>query len=209
MPLAQKRPSSAAPGICLRNSSEKAPCTVEMLTPTFSNTRPRMTDMTPPPPGLPSSVGRRHSVRSKRPAGRSARVPVRVVLQRFEGGADPVAQFTEPGGGLACAGRRSAGSCSSNRKSFQLPQRFADHHGAGHRDIERPHAPPASGCVSRSVGSLMHRRRHAAAFAAQQQRIAGGEGEIGIGRRGPGGQQQQAPGGARAARSRRYASQEL
>ncbi len=50
MPAAQNRPSSSAPGICLRNSSENAPKTVETLTPTFSNTRPRITDVTPPPP---------------------------------------------------------------------------------------------------------------------------------------------------------------
>ena len=50
-------PASAAPGICLRNSSEKAPWTVEMLTPTFSKTRPRITAITPPPPS-PAVLGR-------------------------------------------------------------------------------------------------------------------------------------------------------
>ena len=42
MPLAQKRGSSAAPGICAANSGASSPHTVETLTPTFSNTRPRI-----------------------------------------------------------------------------------------------------------------------------------------------------------------------
>jgi hypothetical protein len=53
MPDAQNRGSSAAPGISLRNSGANSPCTVEQCTPTFSNTRPLIIDMTPPPPGLP------------------------------------------------------------------------------------------------------------------------------------------------------------
>ena len=65
-PLAQKRPSSAAPATFSRNVSESVPCTVETLTPTFSNTRPRMMDMTPPPP-----PGRSQPLRSKRPGGAS------------------------------------------------------------------------------------------------------------------------------------------
>ena len=59
MPLAQNRGSSAAPGICARNSGENSPHTVETFTPTFSNTRPRIRLMTPPPPSLLSGVGRR------------------------------------------------------------------------------------------------------------------------------------------------------
>jgi hypothetical protein len=70
MPLAQKRGSSAAPGMFLRNSSENSPWTVEMLTPTFSNTRPRMIDMTPPPP-----PDRSQGSRSKRPGGCPASGP--------------------------------------------------------------------------------------------------------------------------------------
>ena len=63
-PLAQKRGSSLAPGISLRNSAENSPDTVETLTPTFSNTRPRITAIVPPPP-----PGRSHVVRTKRPGG--------------------------------------------------------------------------------------------------------------------------------------------
>ena len=76
IPLAQKRGSSARPGIsfravrlaCARGS--RRPWTVETLTPTFSNTRPRITAMTPPPPS--PSAPRRVALRSKRPGGRSA-----------------------------------------------------------------------------------------------------------------------------------------
>ena len=49
MPDAQKRGSVSAPGICLRNSGENSPKTVETWTPAFSNTRPCIIDMTPPP----------------------------------------------------------------------------------------------------------------------------------------------------------------
>jgi hypothetical protein len=53
MPDAQNRGSSAAPGMSLRNSGANSPCTVEQCTPTFSNTRPFMIDITPPPPFAP------------------------------------------------------------------------------------------------------------------------------------------------------------
>jgi hypothetical protein len=46
--------SSSAPGIWARNSGENSPWTVEVWTPTFSNSRPFMIDMVPPPPA-PSS----------------------------------------------------------------------------------------------------------------------------------------------------------
>ena len=96
MPLAQKRGSSSAPGICLRNSGENSPCTVEVWTPTFSKTRPCIIDMMPPPP-LPSS--RCHGVRSKRPGAQTGQRPLHLVLELLEGGADAVAQFLEPGAG--------------------------------------------------------------------------------------------------------------
>lgn len=50
MPLAQNLGSASAPGISLRIVSENSPCTVEILTPTFSKTRPFITDISPPPP---------------------------------------------------------------------------------------------------------------------------------------------------------------
>src|SRR6516164_7136157 len=67
IPLAQKRGSSEAPGTSLRNSGENSPYTVDMLTPTFSKTRPCMIEIVPPPPPC-----RSHFVRSKRPAALSA-----------------------------------------------------------------------------------------------------------------------------------------
>ena len=57
----------------LRNSGANSPNTVEQCTPTFSNTRPCIIDMTPPPPGSPVWSVRCQGVRTKRPAGRSAR----------------------------------------------------------------------------------------------------------------------------------------
>ena len=57
MPLAKKRGSSAAPGMSLRNSGANSPNTVETCTPTFSNTRPFIIAITPPPPGGAGVVG--------------------------------------------------------------------------------------------------------------------------------------------------------
>ena len=71
MPELQKAAFSSVPGICLAKSAEKCPCTVEMWTPAFSNTRPWSIDISPPPPSA-----RVQGFRSKRPAGRSALGPV-------------------------------------------------------------------------------------------------------------------------------------
>ena len=82
MPDAQNRGSLSMPGtpraaMARCAASPRVPWTVEVLTPTFSNTRPpRMTDITPPPASLPSSAVRRVTVRSNRPAGRPAVGPV-------------------------------------------------------------------------------------------------------------------------------------
>ena len=72
-PEAQKRGSSSAPGICLRNSGANSPWTVEVWTPAFSNTRPCSRLATPPPPSAPPLAWsvRLHGVRTKRAGGRS------------------------------------------------------------------------------------------------------------------------------------------
>ena len=70
-PEAQKRGSASAPGICLRNSGANSPCTVEVWMPAFSNTRPAIRLMVPPPPGAPPCSARVHGVRRKRAAARS------------------------------------------------------------------------------------------------------------------------------------------
>ena len=76
MPAAKKRGSCAAPGIWARNSGLNSPNTVEMLTPTFSNTRPRINDMVPPPRSSPfSPLSRCQVLRSKRPGALSLWVP--------------------------------------------------------------------------------------------------------------------------------------
>src|SRR5262245_45087632 len=71
MPEAQKRGSSAAPGMSLRNSGANSPNTVDTWTPTFSNTRPFISDITPPPPSRPLWSARLHGRRTKRPAAPS------------------------------------------------------------------------------------------------------------------------------------------
>ena len=60
----------AAPFTCLAKSGEKAPCTVETCTPTFSNSRPRIMPITPPPWSSPGAAGRLPGVADKA-AGRA------------------------------------------------------------------------------------------------------------------------------------------
>ena len=147
MPEAQKRGSSAAPGISLRNSGANSPNTVEQCTPTFSNTRPRISDITPPPPGCPEWSVRLQGVRAKRPGARSAKRRVRRqrVLDRFERRADVVAQTLEPGArvrfasveGLGCGQGAHRMLSLANSEAPRLPQRFAGNHRHRHRHIER------------------------------------------------------------------------
>ena len=84
MPLAQKRGSSSAPGMSLRNSGENSPWTVEMWTPTFSKTRPFICAMTPPPPVAPLWSVRCQGVLTKRPGAPVAKPGARrqLVLDR-------------------------------------------------------------------------------------------------------------------------------
>ena len=135
MPEAQKRGSSAAPGISLRNSGANSPCTVEQCTPTFSNTRPRISDITPPPPGCAGMVGAL-PWRAHETAGRRCRQAARSRAGRLpppQGRADIVAQRLEPGAraGLAgfethavdaVIGTESLANCAS-RPSAAAPRR--------------------------------------------------------------------------------------
>ena len=50
MPDAQNLGLFSAPGICLLNSGDSSPITVEIFTPTLSNRRPSIIDISPPPP---------------------------------------------------------------------------------------------------------------------------------------------------------------
>lgn len=61
-PVAKNRGSSSAPGMDLAISGVKVPNTVETWTPTFSNRRPCIIDMTPPPP-----AARSQGLRTNRP----------------------------------------------------------------------------------------------------------------------------------------------
>ena len=77
-----------------------SPQTVETFTPTFSNTRPRITLMTPPPPSDPPAIrGRPLPCCAAEPAGRTLRRRTigRGILDRLERRAEPVAQRLEPG----------------------------------------------------------------------------------------------------------------
>ena len=82
----------------MANSGAKVPCTVEMWQPTFSNTRPRISAMTPPPPSLPSVSARVHGVRVKRPGAWPSHrgSAFGLVLDCFERGEQLVAQMLEP-----------------------------------------------------------------------------------------------------------------
>ena len=97
-PEAQKRGSSSAPGICLRNSGANSPCTVEVWMPAFSNTRPPIRLMVPPPPRRAGLVGARprraHEARGRAVAQRRRRRQVR--LHALERQAQVVAQGLEP-----------------------------------------------------------------------------------------------------------------
>ncbi len=101
IPDAQKRGSSSAPGIWPRNSGENSPNTVEQWTPHFSKTRPEIIDITAAAARMAVVVGALPG-RADESAGREPLIPGGVsglVLQRFEGRADPVAEFLEPGSG--------------------------------------------------------------------------------------------------------------
>ncbi len=128
MPEAQKRGSSSAPGICLRNSGENSPWTVDVCTPTFSKTRPYIIDMRPPPP-LPSS--RCQSLAVKRPGSRSAKGPdssssrvskeVQIVSRRLSNQARAAAFFSSMSSGrpFASTGRSMSSPSTSSRNSFR------------------------------------------------------------------------------------------
>ena len=87
------RPSVGAGDPSGGTISESVPCTVETLTPTFSNTRPRMSDITPPPP-----PGRSHALRSKRAGARARcrRPPLRPRSPRRRRRSRPAAPRTRP-----------------------------------------------------------------------------------------------------------------
>ncbi|KAF1853478.1 hypothetical protein Lal_00013840 [Lupinus albus] len=121
-----------------------------------------------------------------------------LVLQRLEGGADAVAQLLEPGGGAGLAlfdGAGVGGCCGGHGVSgcagaVALPQGLTQHHRRADRNVQgaggrhhRDHQP--------GVGGVMHLVGHAGALAADQQAVAGGEAEIGVGDRRPRGQQHQ------------------
>lgn len=73
----------------------------------------------------------------------------------------------------------------------ELAKRFAGDHGDGKRNVDAARAGPHRDGQSR-VRRLMNLIRHAGGFAAEQKNVAVGEREVGVGSRGPGGEQHQA-----------------
>ena len=111
----RRRRRGSARGIPARTRRARS----RQWTPTFSNTRPRIIAITPPPPGAPVWSVRCQGVRTKRPgravgqrrARRAGRFPA------VEGGANVVAQLLEPGAGAVLAGgkRRRIGGGGCHR----------------------------------------------------------------------------------------------
>src|SRR5262249_48607245 len=156
--------------------AEKAPCTVEMLTPTFSKTRPRMTAMTPPPPSDPSSVGRRHSLRSKRPGERSPSGPVSASSRRSNS-----AQIWSRNSANQAAARALLSSLGSviDRllgKHSGLSQGLTQHHRRRDGNVERA-LPALQRNHDPGAGRSVDRVGHAARFTAEEEGIAGFEAE--------------------------------
>ena len=97
-----------------------------------------------------------------------ARVAARLALDRLERGADPVAQRFEPVARRLLLARPARSlaivpSASAPRRG-RCPPATA---------IFKERVPGACGMRTRSVGARMDRRRHAAAFRAEQQHVAG------------------------------------
>ena len=98
-PDAQKRGSSSAPGIWLRNSGANSPCTVEVWMPAFSNTRPLQQAHHAAAARRAGVVGARPGLAHEAAGGRSRQRRTRrqVGLHRLERRAQVVAQRLEPG----------------------------------------------------------------------------------------------------------------
>lgn len=74
------------------------------------------------------------------------------------------------------------------RRSAELPHGFADDHGGSQRDVQAAAAAAHRDQQAR-IGAIVDGLRHACRFAAEEQDIAIGEGEVRIDRFGPGREQ--------------------
>ena len=157
MPAAQKRGSSPAPGMFCAKSFEKVPKTVEMLTPTFSKTRPCMTDIVPPPASVPASAFRFQVLRSKRPGLRSARGPA---------SSSSIFSNSEQMRLRSSSNQPAArGFCSVAMSMFivlgplnwasgaGLAEGFAEDHSGSDRDVQRAHVRLPSECELRPTAA--------------------------------------------------------
>src|SRR4051794_13098012 len=201
MPPAQKRGSSAAPGICLRNSGLNSPKTVETLTPTFSKTRPCISAMVPPPRSSPAGPGsRRHALRTNLPASSSRWVPERsssicskAAQMRSRSASNHTRAASLRWAIVASSGRAVGVLVGERIESRGLTEGLAHYHGGRQGDIERAH-----GLLQRDaqlqVGRVVHLGRHPRTFAAEQQDIVPLEDDARKGLSTPGGQQDEPAG---------------
>ena len=165
MPEAQNRGSSGQPGDLLarrqaplRPRVERRRSTVETFTPTFSKTRPsRITAMTPPPrPRLVAGPPRR--LAREPPGGQPGEGPGALrVLERLEGGADPVAQLLEPGSPPAPS-RPSPTPAAVHRHSLaRRHYRYAPAAGNVHCAAGKNPGPSLDGVTSRPRSGMRAR----------------------------------------------------
>src|SRR5712672_3491433 len=218
MPEAQKRGRVSAPGICARNSGANSPNTVETCTPTFSNRRPVIIAITPPPPAAPVASVRVQGVRTKRPvrspwsaagaapssASNAAQISSRslsnqALTRALRPSSCPASMF---GRSISSGEKRAANSSetipfspfairyspSAIRHPPRLPHGLADRHRAGHRHVEGAQPGPNRD-LQPDIGRLMHLVGHAGGFASEQQEVACLERMVEIGGSRPRGEQ--------------------
>src|SRR5437868_3694331 len=163
MPEAKKRGSASAPGISLRNSGANSPKTVEAWTPTFSNTRPFIIDITPPPqsgsaladPALEVPISGKHAIEDEAREVFKGRRPERfdaveqLVVQRLLHLREPVLQDSDihdhPGCGIGCAADGHLGAVG-----------MAVHLGAG--VTQRGAGEGVGGLETKRLGQFPHQR---------------------------------------------------
>src|SRR5262245_37299934 len=185
MPVAKNRGSSAAPGIWWRNSGLNSPNTVETFTPTFSNTRPRMMAMTPPPRSSPPGpTSRRHGLRSKRPGGSLRFAPACSSSSRSNSAhrRSRSASNQRRAASLRLVSAASSGNgvgvlVGERIEACSLAQRLAQYHRGGQRDVERARSRLERNTQA-EISRRMHLIGHTSAFASDQQRVLGMEGDV-------------------------------
>ena len=195
IPDAQNRGSSAAPGICARNSGANSPCTVEQCTPTFSNSRPCIMRHHAAASGLAGMVGAVPG-RARETSGIAGiERGRRFVFELLECLANVVAQALEPGlcarlaifdhGHVHLLHLTLCHGCGTS-----LPQRLAQRHRGSHGDIQRTQAGPDRNRQP-GVGGGCNGVGYACGFPPEQQDVGRAVAVIKIGARALGREQDQ------------------